>query len=378
MSQLASQPGLVANQALALPPVDPQSDLRRRAQLLVDTVRARSEVGQRTPGLVGQGAARTGQLLDASLAPGVRTAPSAPVAANPLQQALEALEARRTAPTLLQQFGGGSISTQDARQLVLESRREFQGRSSDAAIIRRARLRQDILDQQVAERREARIERGDIRAELSQQLSFDREARISRTAETMARTSLASVLTEQLRTVEIDRKNFGKLMTSLGRGGPLPPEKVLRQTLIGLGSEGDVLKDRFTVMSRILEAERQDPGSADRIMVELSASPKATAAERKVEEREQRALEITRLIESLPTLTGEALAVVKDQILDLAVETVSEVKSIQLQLDRTAPDLARKLETLQLGLSTAGVPAAGPNSLSEVQRRARNQADLNF
>lgn len=381
MSQLSSQLGLVANRALSLP-TGPSTgftlEQRDRARLIIDTARAQSETGQRTAGLVGQGAARTGQLLNAPLTPGVRTASSSPVATNPLQEALGALDAGMNAPTLLQQFGGGPISTQDAGQLILESRREFQSRSSDVSIIRRARLRQDILDQQVAERREARVERADIRSELSQQLSFDREARISRTAETMARTSLTSVLTEQLRTVKIDRKNFGKLMTSLGRGGPLPPEKVLRQALAGLGSQGDLLRDRFTVMSRILEAERQDPGSADGIMVKLSAPPKATAAERKVEEKEQRALEITRKILSLETLTGEFRAVVEDEILDLAVETISEASGIQLQLDRINPRLARRFETLRLRLSTSGASTAGPNSLSEVQRRARAEAELNF
>lgn len=382
MSQVASQVGLVANRSLALPAAAQETSRQRDIfQLVVDTARAQSAVGLQTPGPVGQQAARTGQLLDAPLAP----APPQPAAVSPAQELLRGtlgeLNAMRDAPSLAQQFvssGQRVSSLEESNELIRRSRLEMEGRNSPVNVLRRFSLKMQILDQQVAERREARVGRGEIRDELRLQLSFDREARIGRTAETMARTSLTSVLTEQLRTVKIDRKNFGKLMTSLGRGGPLPPEKVLRQALIGLGSQGDLLRDQFTVMSRILEAERQDPGSADRIMVKLSAPLKATAAERKVEEKEQRAREITRKILSLETLTGEFRAVVEDEILDLAVETISEASGIQLQLDRIDPELARRFETLRLRLSTSGAPTADPNSFSEVQRRARNESGLNF
>ena len=370
MSQIAGQPGLVANQALSLPSraasrFTPEE--QEIGRLIIDAARTQSLVGRQTPGLVGQQAARTGQLLDAPLAP----APSRPAAVSPAQEVLQGalgeLNAMRDAPTLLEQARsrGGLISSRDARQLLLDSRREFQGRNSSVNIIRRARLKMQMLDQQRREAKDAsalgfreRLEERDVRAgirsELSLQLSFDRAARMKRSAESQATASLTSVLGEQLRGIGIDRKLLGKIVRNLDRGGPFPQEEILRRSL---EAEGNVLEDQVIIMSRAIEAERRSPGLFNRLKVELSAPAKRTAAERLVEQKEQRAREITRLILSMEALGGESLAVVEEEILDLAVETISEASSIQLQLDRSNPDLARRFETLRLRLSTSAVPA---------------------
>lgn len=387
MSQLSSQPALVANRALSLP-AGPSTgftlEQRDRARLIIDTARAQSETGQRTAGLVGQGAARTGQLLNAPLTPGVRTASSSPVAANPLQEALEAIDAGMNAPTLLQQFGGGPVSTRDARQLILESRREFQGRSSDVAIIRRARLRQDILNQQVAERREARVERADIRSELSQQLSFDREARIKdeqdRVRTTAARKfRLADLdnLEDTARSLGITRKDLGQAVKFGLMEGFVDPV-LTKNDLLG--------QDQRVFFEQLASRFEKDPGLKDEFAIRLSGKPKRTAAEVRRGEKDVALGDFVREVakfKSNPKAANDPVE--RRRLLELVLKIDPDNRLAQALFAAQNSGLTGLVDDIE-SLMTLGLRASGltttttPNSLEEadVDRRAKAEAELNF
>lgn len=338
MSRVAGQTGLVANQALSLPPPETEIDRRSRAAALADATRALSRIRQQSPGSVGLQGARTEQLLSAPAAPApVSAATSASPLSDPaiLDRIGRQILTRQAQPTLAERFvaaGGRATRPGEAFSILEASAQEERLRRNNQLqnLLNLARLQQQIKNAAIRSQELERSRQMDL-------LSLAREQRLRDRVAQQAQEGLIETSLDAISGL-VPPKEFDAFVSKVNQG--TSPRVAAFETIGGEAPIGTVI-----ALERLGMMGVTDRSVFDTARVKL-ATPKTTAREQRKTEEEQ---QFNRFVELLQTGDRNAIR-----------EHFAEATSLQAQMlnaaERVNPQLAKELTFL--GRRIAGFDTA--------------------